>query len=232
MSIGRVVLIIALSLLATGVFISVIQDERTKEQRKAQPGETKGLVYFRAGTGEVRVWVPITTVYLLETGIDPYQDRPYFNVMVWYKEGNTIQTPLEGFLNVGGNTVKVIVTSDDQELLDIRGLSDVVPAAGGEGGSDPVVLAKAPGQGSIRISIGDHSASIPIRVVQLPVKAGMKMEQVIQVIGLPSKRANEPILASACWEYAKYPGAVLCFCVGKLTGVSSKRVADVDLSQW
>jgi len=182
-------------------------DVRAWREELGRAAETRtqveSPVTLKVGDGELRVRFQFTTLYIpanIPRGNDVlvrYSRTKqcgysrFFFVGYRQPEGKNYQKPTEGFFRVNGKAEKLKCQSSNPAVVRVVGVDDEEGLC---------VEALAPGKANIGVSLAGRSVVIPLKVVQIPVRAGdfhieeytgvksHTRKDVIRILGLPDKR--------------------------------------------
>ena len=174
-----------------------------KAQQEALSRGIESPVIVKVGDGELRVRFQFAILYIpsnIPEGDDILvqysrtQQCGYSRFLfVAYRPsvGEQYRKPIEGFFRVQGRTEKLECRSTDQAVLRILRYDDEEGLC---------MEALAPGAADVVISLGGRSVRIPLKVVQVPIRAGdfsieqhtggpsHTKEDIIKILGLPDGR--------------------------------------------
>jgi hypothetical protein len=177
----------------------------TSVKRAPIPGPESPIL-VTLGDGELRVRCQIATLYIpanipkaefSEDVLIPYyrtEQCGYSNFMfLTYRDsaGGPYKKPIEGHFRVNGKPEKLSFRSTDEAVVSVTGYDDNAGLS---------VEALVPGTANIVVSLAGRSVAIPLKVVQIPIRAGdyriehatgqpsHTKEEVIKVLGLPDER--------------------------------------------
>jgi len=150
---------------------------------------------LKVGDGEMRVRFQFTTFYIPAS--PPKEARLGYSrfLFVTYQESGSTRykKPVEGHFRVNGKAEKLSVRSSNEQVISITAYGDDYGLS---------VNAVGPGSANVIVSLAGQSATIPMKVVVLPINGGgfrtaakpgeaaHTKDEVIKVLGMPDERVE------------------------------------------